>query len=55
MEKLKEEEKSLRSKLQRAENEHFTTQREITKVKTEVESLREQEHQLEKDYATLKV
>ena len=55
MEKLKEEEKQLRSKLQIAEIEHSNNRKEISKISTEVQSLRDQEQQLEKDYATLKV
>jgi len=41
LEKLKEEEKALRGKLQRTETEHLSTQREIAKVKADVEHLKE--------------
>ena len=50
-----EEEKALRSKLHFAEEESKATQREITKVKAEVEELRKNEHELEREYAKLKV
>ena len=50
-----EEEKGLRSKLHFAEEESKATQREITKVKCEVEELRKNEQQLEREYAKLKV
>ena len=38
-----------------AEEESKATQREITKVKAEVEELRKNEHELEREYAKLKV
>ena len=46
LEKLKEEEKALRGKLQRTEAEHLSTQREIAKVKADVEHLKEHAPQL---------
>ena len=55
MDKLLEEEKALRSKLHFAEEESKATQREITKVKAEVEELRKNEQELEREYAKLKV
>ena len=55
LDKLLEEEKALRSKLHFAEEESKATQREITKVKAEVEELRKNEHELEREYAKLKV
>jgi len=54
LDKLLEEEKALRSKLHFAEEESKATQREITKVKAEVEELRKNEQELEREYAKLK-